>query len=200
MNHELGFVGEISTFYTGPLTADERVFIDRITDKQRAIDGNGNRTSKAVITQSGHREDVFGDSPELKRLADAVDLALYQYVMKAFPEIGQRDMEIRRVGCWLNIGTDGKDTHTHDSDFSAVFYLDDTEGEDGHTVMLNPVNPHLNCGSGLLQGEFRRGLRIKPIEGNVLIFPGYIEHAVEPYSGGTPRRTFGIDYTAFDSK
>lgn len=200
MNHELGFVGEVSTFYTGPLTADERAFIDRITQKQMENDGDSKRVSEVVVSEDGHREDVFGDSPELKRLSDLADFALYQYVTKAFPEMERMDIEIRRVGCWLNIGKVGKELHTHDSDFSVVFYLDDTEGEDGHTVMTNPVNPHLNCGSGLIQQHFRRGLRIKPVEGNVLIFPGYMEHAVEPYTGNTPRRTFGIDYTAFNSK
>lgn len=200
MNEQLGFIGEARVFQTGPLTEDEVAFVERISEKQAANNYKSKFSAPTVYVDGGHREDVFGDSPELNRLSGLIEDALCQYLIESFPEIVESNIEIRRVGSWLNIGKIGKKMHTHDADVVAVLYLNDIDGEDGNTVLVNAVNPYLKCGSSLLQGKFRRYLRVRPREGQILIFPGYMEHSVEAYTGLSVRRTFGLDFTAFDSK
>lgn len=193
------FVGEMALFDLGGLTDDELVYFDRISKKQEA-EGPSSRESR-VVYYGDDREDVIGVSPELDRLSAMIERCVGEYLLQSFPDIAHSNLQLDRIGSWLNVGKVGKVVHTHSSDVTALLYIDTTEpGMGGETVFVNPVNPHLHCGMGILQSNYRRALKITPRRAHVLVFPGYLEHYVEEYAGADSRRTFGVDFVALPSK
>lgn len=201
MSELIGFNGTIGCFDIGGITMDEVEFMQRIAAKQATEKGGDD--FKAVY-DGEKREDLIGDSPELSRIAELMELCVGRYMVANFPEIESAGIEIEmeRAGSWLNITKQGKPIHTHASDIVALIYLTDGhDTEDGRTVFHEPVNPHLmDAGTGLLQNAFRRSLRVTPRLGTVMVFPGYLEHEVEPYSGKGARITIGADFVASAGK
>lgn len=79
-------------------------------------------------------------------------------------------------------GTYSMATHNHSgSPFVSVFYIFAQEQDLGGELVLN--DPRANANRGYMNDfqEPFRPLQHKPVTGDVLVFPGYVYHAVNPF-------------------
>lgn len=84
-------------------------------------------------------------------------------------------------------------THNHaGSPFVSVFYISADEHDSGGEITIN--DPRTNANRGYTEDfqEPFRPLKHKPKTGDVLVFPGYLYHAVEPFTG-TLRMAIPVD-------
>lgn len=103
------------------------------------------------------------------------------------------------VEAWANVNSDGAANarHVHGGCYwSAVYYVRVDQGEGGELVLHDPRMPTLAMHAPYLRfknmgGE--RQVRIKPEAGRLLIFPSWLPHAVEPWSGDGLRISIAIN-------
>ena len=79
-------------------------------------------------------------------------------------------------------GTYSMATHNHSgSPFVSVFYIFAQQKDLGGDLVLN--DPRTNANRGYMDDfqEPFRPLRHKPVTGDVLVFPGYVYHSVDPF-------------------
>ena len=72
------------------------------------------------------------------------------------------------------------------------------EFEAGHLVFQDPrtmASMYLDKANRTLKREFSfDAVRLRPVKGDLLIFPSYIRHAVEPYGGASPRISIAANF------
>lgn len=72
------------------------------------------------------------------------------------------------------------------------------EHEAGHLVFQDPrqtASMYLDTANRTMRRDFAfDAVRVRPNQGDVLIFPSYLQHAVEPYGGSRPRITVAANY------
>ena len=113
---------------------------------------------------------------------------LFEYIcqmgFKAVADLDFVDCDIALTSAWLNINDSRQcmnSEHIHGDIFSGVFYLKAPEG----SGKLNICNPGLNrmwqgCSLTSQKNQFTgESIRIEPEEGNIILFPSYIQHSVE---------------------
>lgn len=113
---------------------------------------------------------------------------LFEYIcqlgFKAAADLNFIDCDIALTSAWFNISDTRQSMHiehVHTDVFSGVFYLQAPEGS-GKLVIQNPAINKMWDGCALApeKNEFTaESIRIEPVEGNIILFPSYIPHAVE---------------------
>jgi uncharacterized protein (TIGR02466 family) len=107
-----------------------------------------------------------------------------------------------RVAAWANASGPGASNmvHTHGAAYwSAVYYVRVGEGAGGHLLLHDPRMPALRMHAPMLQfkdcGPEGIG-RIKPIEGQIVLFPSWLFHSVEPWEDEGDRMSIALNLTA----
>ncbi|OYW24222.1 MULTISPECIES: TIGR02466 family protein [unclassified Sphingomonas] len=103
---------------------------------------------------------------------------------------------------WANINPPGSANapHVHGGSFwSGVYYVAVPEGEGGEITFDDPRLPMIEMHAPMLRfrdsgGE--RVLRIKPVASQLLLFPAWLRHAVEPWQGEGERISIAVNLTA----
>lgn len=113
---------------------------------------------------------------------------LFEYIcqlgFKAVADLDFVDCDIALTSSWLNINDTRQCMnieHIHGNVFSGVFYLLTPE-ESGKLVFQNYAINRMWDGCNLTsqKNEFTgERIRIKPVEGNIILFPSYLPHSVE---------------------
>ncbi len=109
--------------------------------------------------------------------------------------------------CWFHITRQGGyfQNHNHPlASWSLVYCVDpgDTEPinefEAGHLIFHDPracASMYLDeANRGWLRESSFDALRFRPAKGDLLIFPSYVQHAVEPYHGSAPRISVAANF------
>lgn len=109
-------------------------------------------------------------------------------------------LTIAGIACWANILRPGQSLHIHHHDPAFLLgnyciqtgYDDDTEPqhEAGYTIYYRPGFIERSQ-EGLWDSQWRHAIR--PVEGQLVICPGFIRHEVRPFLGITERISLGID-------
>jgi uncharacterized protein (TIGR02466 family) len=90
--------------------------------------------------------------------------------------------------------------HSHGASFwSAVYYVRAGDGERGRLLLHDPRMPALRMHAPMLQfKDFGpEGMaRIKPVEGQIVLFPSWLSHSVEPWDGEDERISIALNLTA----
>ena len=108
--------------------------------------------------------------------------------------------------CWFHIARDGAyfQTHNHpNASWSAIYCVDPgdetprSESMAGHVMFTDPrqVNSYLDPANRFMRRDMSYNairLRLKPSE--LLFFPSYLYHTVEPYLGDRPRITIAANF------
>lgn len=69
--------------------------------------------------------------------------------------------------------------------WAGVFYIDPGDNKDGYTHYYSPVrSTYVDAGNTALAST---GLDIKPMPGNLILFPAYLQHAQQIYTGDVDR-------------
>lgn len=99
------------------------------------------------------------------------------------------DRETCKMKAWAANGSDNYSLRFHNhsgAQLSAVFYLliDSTKGQGGN-IMFH--DPRFNANRGLISAFKPKhdDLIIKPVTGDVIIFPSYLYHSVSKFYGST---------------
>ena len=113
---------------------------------------------------------------------------LFEYIcqigFKAVADLDFIDCDIAMTSAWLNVNDSRQcmnSEHVHSDVFSGVFYLQAPE-ESGKLSIANPAINRMWGGCKLTsnKNEFTaESIKIEPVEGNIILFPSYIPHAVE---------------------
>lgn len=139
-------------------------------------------------------------APVIRRMVDLADANIVD--TQAMP--GERRGWL--LEAWANINPPGcgNAPHVHGGSFwSGVYYVAVPEGEGGEITFDDPRLPMIEMHSPMLRfrdcgGE--RVLRIKPVASQLLLFPAWLRHAVEPWqsqgSGGGERISIAVNLTA----
>ena len=132
---------------------------------------------------------IFGyQSPNTLHHVDELR-PLFSYIChmghKACADLDFIECDIALTSAWLNVNGSRQcmnSDHIHPDVFSGVFYLQTPENS-GKLVVQNPsINRMWNgCNLALSKNQFTaESIRIEPAEGNVILFPSYLSHSVEP--------------------
>ena len=106
------------------------------------------------------------------------------------------------VDAWANVSDPGgfNMPHVHGGTFwAAVYYVAIGEGEGGQLVLHDPRMPALRMHApGVRFSGMGAELRaeIKPAEGLLLLFPGWLSHSVEPWEGTGERISVAMNIRA----
>lgn len=139
-------------------------------------------------------------APVIRRMVELAD----QHIIDTQALPGERRGWL--LEAWANINPPGcgNAAHVHGGSFwSGVYYVAVPSGEGGELTLEDPRSPMIEMHSPLLQfrdcgGE--RIIRIKPVESQLLLFPAWLRHAVEPWYGndeeGGERISIAVNLTA----
>lgn len=106
------------------------------------------------------------------------------------------------IEAWANVGGPGAFNmpHIHGGTYwSAVYYVRIGDGDGGELVLHDPRMPGLRMHAPQLR--FRNigpdvKVKILPKEGLMLLFPGWLSHSVEPWSGSGQRISIAMNIRA----
>ena len=112
------------------------------------------------------------------------------------------------IDMWANVNAAGHSnaSHCHPGAFaSAVFYVDlgntENAATDGHLVLEDPRYPlaHMQYPNVLWTGPDGKGVAsqhsLLPLTGELVIFPSWLRHSVQPHSGTGERISIAINLT-----
>lgn len=108
-----------------------------------------------------------------------------EIVIKAAEDLGFIPIDVALTSVWFNINDSRQcmnAEHTHGDTFSGAFYLKAPEGS-GRLVLQNPGINRLWQGLSLVERKNQftgEKISIAPVEGNIVMFPSYLPHWVEP--------------------
>lgn len=143
-------------------------------------------------------------SQDLKRLFNE-HLAGVVRVANGMDEAALRGLRFHSH-CWFHVTRRGGyfPHHNHPlASWSLVYCAhpgddDAPDFEAGHLVFDDPrgtASMYLDTANRSLRREFSfDAVRIRPAAGDLLIFPSYIHHAVEPYAGTLPRVSVAANF------
>lgn len=114
---------------------------------------------------------------------------LFEYIcqmgFKSIIDLEFIECDIALTSAWLNVNFERNHMnidHIHGDTFSGVFYLKCPKNS-GKLVIPNPAINRLwnGCSLAVQKNQFTAEcIKIEPIEGNIVMFPSYISHSVEP--------------------
>ncbi|MEL7184920.1 MAG: TIGR02466 family protein [Pseudomonadota bacterium] len=146
--------------------------------------------------------------PEVIELRDILYASLASFV-KEVNALTDEQLAKLKFGnhCWFHVTRDGGyfQPHNHpNASWSLVYYVNPgdvvpkNDAAAGHIVFHDP-RPQAAyyqdpANGGMIRDYSYSGVRIRPTPGELLIFPSYLMHHVEPYEGEAPRITVAANF------
>jgi len=163
--------------------------IDSVLEKSdihNAVDVWGDNVDTSFVYSKQGTNDVLNHCSILK---ESIHSAVDDYMQGLELDITKYNKHI--FDSWLNVNHKYQFQHFHSHAFngcdgiSGVYYHRSTnDGNDGMLVFKNPS--HANAVSNLLRAMPERVYH-KPIEGRLILFPSFLEHAVNHNTTDTSR-------------
>jgi uncharacterized protein (TIGR02466 family) len=170
---------------------------------------------KADSPQPLHRN-VFESEFDFLDWREPASLALKQLMHRRLAEVilhssnfGQEMLLKLKIVCesWFHITRSGGYVRSHNHpqhSWSAIYCVDPGDPEPeydhdaGHLLFFDPRNSagmFLDMANSELTSSYNfHTLRFRPSAGELIIFPSYVWHAVEPYHGERPRITVAANF------
>ena len=98
---------------------------------------------------------------------------------------------------WANIsrGGDSHAPHTHPgATWSGVYYVDAGESANGESAPLELVDPCLGRTNTFLPFLLPSSVSVRPRAGLMVLFPGFLTHAVHAHKGGSARISIAFNF------
>ena len=178
-------------------------------DERRAADPKGVAISNRLGWHSDTEMLEWAGDPA-HRLMDTVIEIANRYTQDIAGKGRRRFMWVPEM--WANISGKGASNqlHSHAGSFwSAVYYVEDGYGgstdrslggeleiEDPRTPMINMEAPDLRFRAARDAPAASHETLIRPAAGRLLMFPGWLRHAVKPYFGERERVSIAMNLTA----
>jgi uncharacterized protein (TIGR02466 family) len=144
-----------------------------------------------VMTNIKKRRNSIKDY-ELKNLGAYIEKHVRNYI-KVSEAWEYKDIFLS--DSWANYTINGAKARWHqhhDSVVSGVYYYK-TTGNDGN-IMFKTPNPYINLESFPIGEQVHKYVTYTPSIGKIIIFPGWLEHEVEPNNSSEPRISFSFNY------
>ena len=168
--------------------------IERFCQQERERDPKGYTVSNKGGWQS---QKFIYFSTELQDIYHIVE-DRFKYLTKHF---NFKDVERNILNCWININSKNSFHYKHPhplSLFVAVYYVKVPQNS-GNIVLHNPqINYHINMAPHMIESynTFNSSTySIYPKEGQLLIFPGWLEHEVLP--SDTDEERISISFNSY---
>lgn len=168
----------------------------------RATDAGASKSNRGGWHSSGN---LFNQDAEcigaLRGLAkEAVLAATRKITNKVDPE----DLKLKLFG-WMNANPPGgfNAPHTHPgAHWSGVYYVSQPEVEDGNSGMIEFLDPRSDLPNWrLLQSHaFSAKKKIRPMPGEMILFPSYLVHWVYPNEADVERVSIAFNATFSKAK
>lgn len=139
------------------------------------------------------------DAPCFQRLRDAAQDAVFDMTKKVTSKVAPESLKLKLFG-WMNINPKGgyNAPHTHPgAHWSGVYYVAQPEADassSGSIEFLDPRTdlPHWQI---LRASTFRNKRTIRPVAGEMILFPSYLMHWVHPNTSTDDRITIAFNAT-----
>lgn len=155
--------------------------------KDWCLELKNNRFPNRTLSNVGGWQSVninLNNYSELESLKEALDTAIDEMCITIHPELC-----CRLDNVWININEQGNynNTHVHPvTAFAGTFYVQ-TPPDSGNIVLFSESQKNHYPFNGLGSGLFHEQVSIIPEENSLIIFPSWIEHAVEVSNSPLPR-------------
>ena len=135
------------------------------------------------------------DLPEIGILRDHIIAAVAQLTETDLGKEIEAGVCRVLIHAWGNIMDDGNMTDIHNhaspSDWSGVYYVDAEAGDqdierNGFLFLVDPRPIQVISGRGKYRQQHRHVV-VKPIDGSLIVFPGWMNHYVRTYRGRSER-------------
>ena len=145
------------------------------------------------------KPDLFawtGDAGQ-ELLKHALDLANAHTVVP--PSVGQISW---KVDAWANVNSagDANSAHVHGGAYwSAVYYVQAEDRATGKLVLHDPRMPALRMHAPMLRLKDagpELAAELNPVAGQLIMFPSWLFHSVEPWSGESERISVALNMRA----
>ncbi len=184
--------------------ADVNAVLARVFTLMRATDPNHKSDNRFYASSDDLLQRV--ELPEFSALISFIAQALQSTVKQAnagvWPQ-GRHGLQLELTGVWFQIqnGAAFHDLHSHGNcSWSGVYYLQidpmeervqhaDLGALNGATRFYSPMHPllggaYMDMGNTWLQ---QATLDVSPAEGELVLFPAFLQHKAMPYSGTKDR-------------
>jgi uncharacterized protein (TIGR02466 family) len=174
-------------------------------DEALIVEGERLRGTSAGVDKSNrggwHSEgNLFDDPAEpIQTLRRSALLALAEATRSVTSKVDPEDLETK-LFAWMNMNPTGgfNAPHTHPgAHWSGVYYVRQPKVDSGNSGMIEFLDPRSDLPNWrLLQSRaFRSKRRIRPEEGEIVLFPSYLVHWVYPNESGGERVTIAFNAT-----
>ncbi len=166
-------------------------------EQMRAEDEGVSKSNRAGWHSRGNLFDR--EAACIQTLRNAAKDALFQLTRKVSKKVDPDDLQLKLFG-WMNVNPAGgyNAPHTHPgAHWSGVYYVSQPEIEEGSSGMiefLDPRNelPHWRI---LQASAFRSKKTLRPVAGEMILFPSYLTHWVHPNQSDDNRVTVAFNAT-----
>jgi uncharacterized protein (TIGR02466 family) len=194
--------GNVQKLFATPVITDELRGADKLNDElekvilARQAEDPGHKLSNRGGWQSEHDLPLWGGAAAKKLIEHALLLG------DAHTVGPKTDRSRWRCEAWANVSGSGDFNmpHIHSGTFwSAVYYVRVGDGEGGQLVLHDPRMPGLQMHAPHLSF---RGLgpevvaKIEPKPGLMVLFPAWLTHSVEPWTGAGNRISVAMNIRA----
>ena len=141
--------------------------------------------------------DTLHHVPELRPLFEYI----CQMGFKACADLEFVDCDVALTSAWLNVNNSRfcmNVEHVHNHVFSGVFYLVAPE-ESGKLCVVNPAINKMWTGCDLTSRKNQytgESILIEPVEGDIILFPSYLPHSVQPNNHDEERISIAFNLIA----
>jgi uncharacterized protein (TIGR02466 family) len=192
-----------------PNAADLNRALVAVIAERRQADPEGLAISNRIGWHSDTSMLEWGGEPA-HRLMDHLIATANRYTQDIGGDGRRRFIWVPEM--WANVSGKGASNqlHAHPGSFwSSVYYVDDGYGgskdrglggeleiEDPRLPMVNMEAPDLRFRPSKAAPPVEHEVLIRPANGRLLIFPGWLRHAVKPYFGEGTRISIAMNLTA----
>ena len=210
-------MSSINLLFSTPLFRGKMRGVEKLNESLEQLilgleDEKNRKSDSPQPMHSGVFESEFDflkrSEPEVREFKDMVYGALAGFI-KDVNQMNDNDMSLLKFNnhCWFHVTRNGGyfQPHNHpNASWSFCYYVSpgDAEPKDekaaGHIVFTDP-RPQASSYMDVANDNMRRdtsfsGVRIRPEASELVIFPSYLMHWVEPYIGDKPRISIAANF------
>ncbi len=139
------------------------------------------------------------DAQSIQILRDAAKEAVYQITRKVSDKVEPCELRLKLFG-WMNVNPFGgyNAPHTHPgAHWSGVYYVSQPEIEEGSSGKIEFLDPRSELPHWriLEASAFRSKKKLRPVAGEMILFPSYLIHWVHPNQSKGSRVTIAFNAT-----
>lgn len=176
-----------------------------VLDAEILFEGEQMRGAGIGVSKSNrggwHSEGNLFDSetPCFQRIQNAAQEAVFQLTRKVSSKVDPESLR-HKMFAWMNVNPKGgyNAPHTHPgAHWSGVYYVSQPNVTNGSSGMIEFMDPRSDLAHWRIfeASAFRAKRTIRPVAGELIVFPSYLVHWVHPNESDEDRVTIAFNVT-----